>query len=145
MRLAGLLLAGGIFLVGCDGRPVPGAGGSQGATLAEAGATAETDGDPGAGSAGGSACAQAAVASSGSCTQDSDCGSGDFCDEGSCIPSLVGNTCKDDCDCAAGTRCDTHGICVVDGLALGAGQPGDGCNADEDCASQVCTFNRTCR
>jgi hypothetical protein len=69
-------------------------------------------------------------AGGGGCIGDFDCGIGEFCDFGVCVPDGGGGQCLGDFDCGLGEICD-RGLCIPDA--------GGGCVGDFQCAAgEVC-------
>jgi len=69
-----------------------------------------------------------------SCTADADCGAGEVCTAGECVPDASGG-CTSDADCATGETC-TNGACVADTTG--------GCTSDADCATGETCTNGAC-
>jgi len=67
---------------------------------------------------------------SGGCTSDADCATGETCTNGECVPATTGG-CTSDADCATGETC-TNGECMAN--------TNGGCTSDADCAAgETCT------
>ncbi len=73
------------------------------------------------------------------CTTDSDCGTDETCEGGQCVEA-TGPDCDSDGDCDAGYRC-TDGVCVPDTTAE-CTSDGD-CAGDETCVEGECVASST--
>ncbi len=71
------------------------------------------------------------VGGGGSCSSDTDCGTGEQCEAGVCVPE-EGGQCTSDSDCGEGLHCE-QGMCVRDG------EPGDGDPTDPPDSGGGCT------
>lgn len=73
------------------------------------------------------------------CTADSECGPGEVCDNGECVPEQTNGGCTSDADCP-GTQVCQNGSCVEPDPGNGNG----GCTSDADCPGTQLCQNGTC-